>query len=217
VWRLRKHRKPLICSDFVPHRSRQDAGKRFAHRLGCSGGRFAPHGVAIDAGRAESNGTERAKLYPRPRLTISNPSMSKPAGAPTSAAKELSTVVVYSEETFQYLLAVERRRMERSGQPFLVLLVRLREIRDVGGRIPPRVAAKIFDGLSACLREVDFVGWYREARVAGAVLAQASNLPGTEASTQVAERMTRALNQRLPVGIAERLRVRVLTIGRVIS
>src|SRR5207249_10194531 len=67
----------------------------------------------------------------------------------------------YNEEAFRYFLAIERKRSERSGRPFLLLLVDLKEQSGVTVRIDPMVAPKLFSALWLCLRETDCVGWYR--------------------------------------------------------
>ena len=78
----------------------------------------------------------------------------------------------YNEQAFRYLLAIEQKCSERSGCPFLLLLVDLKEESGIGVRIDPMVATKLFSALGLCLRETDVVGWYREERVAGAVLIE---------------------------------------------
>jgi hypothetical protein len=80
-------------------------------------------------------------------------------------------------------------------------------------RFAPGVAANLLQGLGLCVREVDFIGWYRGWRVAGAVLAQGVDEPGVDASRRIVERVTRVLSERLPGSVAGRLRVRVVTLG----
>ncbi len=74
----------------------------------------------------------------------------------------------YNERTFHHFLAQEQRRSERSNRSFVLLLAHLRPI----GSFDDQTAARLFSAFS--LRETDFVGWYREQRVAGAVLIQQS-------------------------------------------
>ena len=95
----------------------------------------------------------------------------------------------------------------------MLLLVSLRKCPDAGIHVPRAVSSSLFSGLAHCVREVDFIGWYREQLVAGAVLAQGLDLPGSDAPTRVVERVTNKLSQRLPSTIAERLRVRVVQLG----
>ena len=115
----------------------------------------------------------------------------------------------YNEEAFRYFLAIERRRSDRSGRPLLVALVDLKEPPSTSARIDPAVGPKLFSGLWLCLRETDFVGWYREERVAGAVLTQPADGIQTEICRPIARRISGALRNVLPSDVARHLRVRV--------
>jgi hypothetical protein len=119
----------------------------------------------------------------------------------------------YNERAFRYFLAIERTRAERSERSFLLLLVSLSKCPDQGHRIPRTVCSSLFSSLALCVREVDFIGWYRDQDVAGAVLAQGLE-PDSDAPARIIERVTNELSQRLPSRIAERLRVRVVHLGR---
>jgi hypothetical protein len=91
----------------------------------------------------------------------------------------------YNEEVFKYLLAVERERSDRSGRPILLLLMAPAPRPGARTPIARAVARTLFSSLRLCLRETDFIGWYREARVAGAVLTD----PGEETATAVCRRV----------------------------
>lgn len=118
----------------------------------------------------------------------------------------------YNEEAFRYFLAIERKRSERSGHPLLLLLVDLmvdlKEQPGLSVRVDPIVAPKLFSGLRLCLRETDIIGWYREERVAGAVLTEFGDGPRMEVSRLVGQRVSGVLRECLPADVARRLRVR---------
>jgi hypothetical protein len=109
---------------------------------------------------------------------------------------------VYNEEAFQYFLEIERKRADHSGRPCLLLLADLKNQPGESALMSRPLASKLFAAMWLCLRETDFVGWYREDRVAGAVLTQGAELPDAEISQQVLERITRVLNERLPRDVA---------------
>ena len=111
----------------------------------------------------------------------------------------------YDEEAFRYFLAIERKRSER----FVLLLVDLKEQPGVGARIDPAVARKLFSGLWLHLRDSDFVGWYREERVAGAVLTELGDAPFREVPRLVGQRVRGVLRESLPSDVARRLQVHV--------
>lgn len=127
---------------------------------------------------------------------------------------------VYNEEAFRYFLQVERKRASRSNSRFLLLLVDLTRDAQQRANFDPATGAKLFAAMLPCLRETDFIGWYRQGRVASAVLTQIGDTPGLEVSNLVADRVREALVQSLPSSFASRLQVRVyqvpaMTDGRV--
>ena len=111
----------------------------------------------------------------------------------------------YNEEAFRYLLAVERERFDRSGRPFLLLLMAPAPQPGVGARIARPVARKLFAGLRSCLRETDFIGWYHEERVAGAVLTDLGDRTAAAVGRRVGHTLGRALREQLFLGRDARL------------
>jgi lipopolysaccharide/colanic/teichoic acid biosynthesis glycosyltransferase len=65
-----------------------------------------------------------------------------------------------AENSFRRMIAVERKRSERSKEPFLLMLVELGEEQE------PKDDRKVLEGmlevLRACSRETDVIGWYKE-------------------------------------------------------
>ena len=114
----------------------------------------------------------------------------------------------YNQEAFRYFVAVERRASERSPRPVLLLLVGLRRRSGMSARVDPAIAAQLFSALWQCLRETDVVGWFREGRVAGALLTQLAGSPGV-AGSRIQEKVRAALGRTLPPEVAGRLRIRV--------
>jgi hypothetical protein len=115
----------------------------------------------------------------------------------------------YNEDAFRYFLQIERKRAARAHRPVLLLLLDLREQPATGPRIDATLAAKLFSALWRCLRETDVVGWYREDRVAGAVLTQVEDGLRSEVTQVARERVRTALCQDLSTDVARRFRVRV--------
>jgi hypothetical protein len=114
----------------------------------------------------------------------------------------------YDEQTFLYLLEIERKRLERSGCPLLLLLADLGDDRGPSTRLEPAIASRLFSGLWFCLRESDFTGWYRHGCVAGAVLTQLTHEASTDVSRMICQRVSGVLSRRLPSAAARHLRVR---------
>jgi hypothetical protein len=115
----------------------------------------------------------------------------------------------YNEKAFHYLLAVERKRFEHSNRPFVLMLVELEGRSGQTRRIDSADGSRVFAGLASSLRDTDVIGWYRERRIAGAVLTHFGDAALADVSRQAAERVTRTLRRDLPEAIARRLKVRL--------
>jgi hypothetical protein len=127
-------------------------------------------------------------------------------------ASEAQPGQAYNEEAFSYFLALERKRSERSGRPFLLLLIEVVELMELRGssvRVDSNIARKLFDALRPSLRETDFIGWYREGRVIGAVLTQPVRVPGADISRAIHQRIGESLQECLSPDVSSRLQVRV--------
>ncbi len=115
----------------------------------------------------------------------------------------------YNEEAFRYFLAVEHERSKRSNRPFLLLLFDLKKKPGTADSFDAAMAATLFVGLSRRLRETDFVGWYCEGRVIGAVLTQSTKAPGTNVAHVVVQRILGELRHSLAPEARARLQMRV--------
>jgi hypothetical protein len=149
----------------------------------------------------------------------------QPAGAPALIAEHAAHNValssgfgpVYNEEAFRYFLQIERKRASRSNSRFLLLLIDLKRQVSESPQFDETTGAKLFLAMWPCLRETDFIGWYRQQRVASAVLTQVGETPGVEVSNLVADRVRGALTQSLPANLATRLQIRVYQVPAMAS
>jgi hypothetical protein len=125
-------------------------------------------------------------------------------------AKSGGTARAYNEEAFRYFLNIESKRAERSGRPLMVLLID-ENVPQASGHVPmaASTADQLFAALIEGLRETDFVGWYQEHRVVGAVLMQRPDGAGADSSVHVRERIARILYARMSAELADRFQVRV--------
>jgi lipopolysaccharide/colanic/teichoic acid biosynthesis glycosyltransferase len=72
---------------------------------------------------------------------------------------------VINEELFRGVLIRERKRADRSNQPFLMLLL---SVDDRGGANPPVWPAAI-EALKASRRDTDVIGWFSERAMLGVI------------------------------------------------
>ena len=121
--------------------------------------------------------------------------------------------MAYNEPAFRHFLSIEQRRAEASKQVVLLVLVRVRQEAGIRADIPDSTAAALFRGLGESVREVDFVGWFREGRIIGAVLTQGTSAANDTMQQLTSVRVLGALRKRLPSDETKRLRVRVVRLG----
>ena len=136
--------------------------------------------------------------------------MSNQGRAASTLALECPPGSAYDEDTFGYLLTIERARAERSRQPIRLLFATVEPVPGTPVPISPSSAARLFEGLKRSVRETDVMGWYRQDRVAGVVLGARADTPGPVMSGLIEQRVGERLRQRLPSKIARSLRVSVI-------
>lgn len=115
---------------------------------------------------------------------------------------------VYNEEAFRYFLEIERKRSEASNRPFLLLLLDLKR-RTHGTDIDTGTAERLFAALATCLRETDFIGWYRAGSVVGAVLTQHVDDVSSDVQETVRRRVVDVVRKRVSLDLSSRVQVRV--------
>jgi hypothetical protein len=121
---------------------------------------------------------------------------------------------VCNQAAFRYLLRVERSRAEQTMRPVYMVLATIGD-SSVTRPLSGATASALMRGLIASVREVDLVGWYREQRVAGAVLVQSTAPPVTaDAASVIADRMASGVKTRLSSSEARDLRVRLIELPR---
>ena len=87
------------------------------------------------------------------------------ADNPFFDAVSLGEREILNEKNFKRTIAVERKRSERSQEPFLLMLV------DVGSNPDSKESQQVLDRmmpvLTGCCRDTDVIGWYRERGTVG--------------------------------------------------
>jgi len=77
---------------------------------------------------------------------------------------------VLNEEAFHRMISLERKRTERSGKPFLLMLL------DMGNGLlsdkSEKALDKILSALSLSTRETDVTGWYKKNSVVGVMFTE---------------------------------------------
>jgi exopolysaccharide biosynthesis polyprenyl glycosylphosphotransferase len=115
--------------------------------------------------------------------------------SPISEATSLGDRAILNAEDFRRMIALERKRSERSRKPFMLLLL------DMGDDLPSekngRILGKILSALSASTRDTDVTGWYSNDCVVGVMFTQISNEEGASTPTTIITRVTQTLQKNL--------------------
>jgi hypothetical protein len=119
---------------------------------------------------------------------------------------------VYNEDSFHYILTNERKRSDRSGHSFKVLVAYVTTPTTPEGStacMDCRLAHKLFVGLSRSLRETDYVGWYRAGMIVGGVLTALGHDPMADVALQVEQRFVQVLKEKFSKHERSRIQFRV--------
>jgi aspartate kinase len=94
------------------------------------------------------------------------------AGGDASGDQQARECVILDEASFRRMIALERKRSERSRKPMLLMLF------DAGSCLPfdrsGRVLSNILSALSLSTRDTDVAGWYKEHSVVGVMFTEIS-------------------------------------------
>jgi hypothetical protein len=116
---------------------------------------------------------------------------------------------VLSEERFHSVLTNESKRSARSGLPFHVLLVCMPSSDGLPLPMEGDVARKMFSVLTCAFRNTDYVGWYWEDKIAGAILPVLRHNAVAQTTHPIEKRVEEVLQQCLTARNSTRLLYRV--------
>ncbi len=112
----------------------------------------------------------------------------------------------YGEAEFNALLRIERKRTERSGRPFLLMLLDARGLEKGRGRT--KALERIAYALCSCSRKTDAKGWYREREVFGVAFTEIAS-DGPEIGEKLVGKVTHCLSLAM---VAEEVRKLKITL-----
>ncbi len=126
--------------------------------------------------------------------------------APEADGKDaLADRNIESQSAFQRLISLERKRSERSGKPFILMLV------DLGDQPPSAKTAAVLSNVASALcvntRDTDTTGWYEENRVVGLMFTELGSEDHTKPLTTIANRVTNTLRENLPSEQFDQVRI----------
>ncbi len=81
-------------------------------------------------------------------------------------------VEILREEFFTYLVALERKRSDRSGKPFMLILVDIGRLSGSDLLAPNGSIKKVLSALGESVRETDTIGWYQGKNQIGVLFTE---------------------------------------------
>ena len=121
----------------------------------------------------------------------------------------LSQIGAYDQESFRYLLESESERSERSGHFCQILLMHWTDAQGGIVQMDSHVAKTVMAASSRSLRETDYIGWYRDGRIVGAVLTVLVQESMAQVASHLQKRLVEVLQSELSIEASRRLQVRV--------
>jgi len=115
--------------------------------------------------------------------------------SPISEASSLGDRGILDAEDFRRMIALERKRSERSRKPFMLLLL------DMGDHLPSerngRILGRILSALSLSTRDTDVTGWYSNNCVVGVMFTEIAIEEGGSTPSTIITRITQTLQKNL--------------------
>jgi lipopolysaccharide/colanic/teichoic acid biosynthesis glycosyltransferase len=112
-----------------------------------------------------------------------------------------------AEPAFRSILALERRRAERSRQPFLLMLLDARAVSPQRQRT--MLADRLASVVSSAIRESDVVGWYESQTVLGVIFTEVKAHENPSIAEALCAKVGKALTEAFEKSLAAKLVVTV--------
>jgi hypothetical protein len=133
-------------------------------------------------------------------------------GGMLGADKDMASLtrsVAYNEGAFQYLLEGESKRSKRTGHLYNILLIYYTNEQGILILMESNIAKTVIAAVSRCLRDTDYIGWYREGRLLGGVLTVLGQNSEADVCSSLRPRLVRILWDDLGVEESRRFQIRV--------
>lgn len=105
---------------------------------------------------------------------------------------------LFDQHTFLRLLCLERKRTERSGRPFVLMLLDAGKLLKAGK--DKQILDKTVSALARATRETDTKGWYEAGHVLGVIFTEINDATGNAVARALLTRVTTALGSTLAIG-----------------
>jgi lipopolysaccharide/colanic/teichoic acid biosynthesis glycosyltransferase len=121
---------------------------------------------------------------------------SSPTADPLFDSISIQERFILNEESFKRMIAIERKRTERSREPFLLMLVEAG--RAHGTEKSSKALDKIVSAMLSSTRETDVVGWYKGQTTVGVMFTGLTVKDKSAVLSTILNRVSAALRDELP-------------------
>jgi lipopolysaccharide/colanic/teichoic acid biosynthesis glycosyltransferase len=108
-------------------------------------------------------------------------------------------------DMFTRILFLERKRSERSGRSFVLLLLNLGNLSKASERGGTRT--KVVEAVSRSARDTDFKGWYKDGEIIGVIFTELGDAERKDAVRTLSGKVTNALYDLLSVEEMNEIRI----------
>ena len=110
---------------------------------------------------------------------------------------------VLGVETFRTLLTLERRRAQRSGQTFILMLLDGTLLDEK--KLTAGFAEKLVGAVSSAIRESDIIGWYEQGKVLGVIFTELSQIENLPVADVLEHKIQKAFKENLDRSVASKI------------
>ena len=107
-----------------------------------------------------------------------------------------------AEAFFKQMLYLERKRSERTGEPFVLMLVEADP-----AELHPRIMEKVGSTIASLTRETDIAGWHQYQRTIGVILTILRGRTKDEIQSAIVQRTRTALSESIGLTQLNKLRI----------
>lgn len=110
---------------------------------------------------------------------------------------------VLGVETFRTLLTLERRRAQRSGQTFILMLLDGTLVDEK--KLTAGFAEKLVGAVSTAIRESDIIGWYEQGKVLGVIFTELNQIENLPVADVLEHKIQKAFKENLDRSVAGKI------------
>jgi hypothetical protein len=132
--------------------------------------------------------------FGNPYLIISNYLLMRSITMKSESSTSFSENDTYcSEEYFQRMLILERKRSNRSGRPFMLILLDISKLLEGNNKEKETVLQKLISILDSSTREIDIKGWYMHDSMIGIICQDVHKGNRDSVTVKIGENLVKGL------------------------